>query len=163
MAPMPPLDEVSGKVELLPSSAPNSRPHDVEQKRSKWNYLAFAILSSLALVHVVNRAGLLPDTLPTTFGSLMTEASGSELCPQEGALYPHKEYALFQKLTGTYGTEKFKARSIDWVSSLRSGHHFTIPVSVTERQGCCRLRELFRLSESFSPGETRSMNAESWK
>ncbi|EIM87284.1 carboxypeptidase S [Stereum hirsutum FP-91666 SS1] len=115
MALMPSLDEKSGKTELLPSSSSNSPPPNFEGKRSKWNYLAFAVLGSLALVQTANQAGL-SDTLLATIGSFRTEASRAELCPQEGALYPHKEYALFQTLTDSYGTEEFKARAIDWIA-----------------------------------------------
>lgn len=119
MSPIPIHGQKSNKNEFLPSSTLTYPPPHAEKKSSKWNYLAFAVLGLLALIHAVNRAGFLPKTLAETFGSSGTDASIANLCPQERALYPHKEYALFQALTGNYGTEQFKARAIEWVSSLR--------------------------------------------
>lgn len=139
-----PLEEKSGKTELLPSSSHNSPPPNVEREKSKWNYLAFAVLGSLALVQTANQAGL-SGSLLATFGSFTTEASREELCPQEGALYPHKEYALFQSLTDSYGTEEFKARAIDWVSSL--GLLCCARGRSESRALGCRLQGQFRLSE----------------
>lgn len=103
----------SSKDELLPSSAPATTSFSNAKKSSKWQSLACVILGSLALLHTVDRAGLLPLDLSS---SLFDSERAAALCPQEGALYPVKEQAVFEKLAEHYGTEEFKARAIDWVS-----------------------------------------------
>lgn len=115
VAPMMEPTAANSKGELLPSTTPTtfSTGSAGEKRPKNWKYLACSVLGSLTLLHVLNRV----DFLPLDLSSPRFDTAGA-LCPQEGAIYPVKEQAVFQKLAEIYGTEEFKTRAIDWVSSF---------------------------------------------
>lgn len=116
MAPMTKPTSANSKGELLPSATPAALTGSAGRKQStKWKYLACTTLGFLALLRASNHVDVL--SLDPLSSRLHPAAA---LCPQEGALYPVKEQAVFQKLAEIYGTQEFKTRAINWVSSFAS-------------------------------------------
>ena len=71
-------------------------------------YLAIALVCASVALRTL-------DVPQFISNSNLESISAADLCPQPSALTPIEHAQLWQSLSGTYGTDAFVSRAIDWL------------------------------------------------